>query len=177
MYDKRISFRELMPADWPKAAEIYQEGLDTGNSSFAQQAPASWEEFTEHKLEQCRLAALLDNRLAGWAVFSPVSLRHVYRGVVELSIYISASARGMGVGSALMDAMIHASEEKGIWTIQSLVFPENAASMHLHLKHGFKLMCVHEKMGYMTFGPYADLWRDVALLERRSKVAGVGKDE
>jgi phosphinothricin acetyltransferase len=177
MFDNRINIRPLAASDWKLAAEIYQEGLDTGNSSFTQFAPASWEEWTEHKLADCRLAATLDGQLAGWAMLSPVFSRAYYRGVTELSIYVGASAHGHGIGSALMDAMIKESEAKGIWMLQSLVFPENAASMHLHLKHGFKLMCVHERMGFMTFGPYAGLWRDVALLERRSKIAGVGKDE
>lgn len=177
MFEKKISIRAMNASDWTDLAEIYQEGLDTGNSSFSQQAPESWEEWSEHKLVDCRLTALLEGKIAGWAALSPLFSRRVYRGVTELSIYVGEKARGAGIGSALMEAMIRESEEKGIWMMQSLIFPENAASMHLHLKHGFKLMCVHEKMGYMTFGPYAGLWRDVALLERRSKVAGVRKDE
>jgi phosphinothricin acetyltransferase len=72
-----------------------------------------------------------------------------------------------------MQEIIQESEQNGLWTIQSLVFPENKASVHLHLKYGFKLLCTHEKLGFMTFGPYAGQWRDVALLERRSRVAGV----
>jgi phosphinothricin acetyltransferase len=177
MIENNIEIVPMIPSDWPAVAAIYQQGLDLGNSSFARQAPASWEEWSEHKLPECRLVARLEGEVAGWAVFSPVSSRHVYRGVVELSIYIEQRTQRKGVGSALLQAMISESETHGIWTIQSLVFPENEGSVKLHLQNGFKLMCVHEKMGYMSFGPYAGQWRDVVLFERRSKVAGVGKDD
>jgi L-amino acid N-acyltransferase YncA len=173
----KIELLSMTPSDWPVVAAIYQQGLDSGNASFTSQAPASWEEWSAHKLTDCRLVARLEGEVVGWAAFSPVFSRPVYRGVVELSIYVSERAQRRGVGSALMQAMIRESEEHGIWTIQSRVFPENEGSVKLHLKNGFKLMCVHEKLGYMSFGPFTGQWRDVILFERRSKTAGVSKND
>ena len=170
---QNLIIEKMSSEDWSAVHAIYQQGIDSGNSSFAPHAPASWEEWSKGKLAECRLVARLDDEVVGWAAFSPVSSRAFYRGVVELSIYITARVHGQGVGSALMQEIIQESEQNGLWTIQSLVFPENKASVHLHLKYGFKLLCTHEKLGFMTFGPYAGQWRDVALLERRSRVAGV----
>jgi L-amino acid N-acyltransferase YncA len=177
MNENHLEIVPMTPSDWPAVAAIYQQGMDSGNSSFTRQAPASWEEWSAHKLPDCRLVARLQGETVGWAAFSPTTSNRVYRGVVELSIYIAPGAQRKGVGSALMQAVISQSEVHGIWTIQSLVFPENEGSIKLHLKNGFKLMCVHEKRGYMSFGPYAGQWRDVVLFERRSQVAGVGKDD
>lgn len=169
-----LQFRPLQPEDWPAVSAIYQQGIDTGNATFAEQPPASWEEWSRSKLAECRLVVNRSGAVAGWAALSPVSSRPVYRGVAELSLYISASVRGQGVGAALLQEVIRCSEMQGFWTLEALIFPENTGSMHLHQKYGFKLLGIREKMGYMTFGPYAGCWRDVALLERRSQVTGIG---
>jgi phosphinothricin acetyltransferase len=168
-----ITIHSMIPADWPDVAAIYQAGIDTGNATFAIQPPAAWDEWSAGKLACCRLVARDGDKVAAWAALSPVSGRYVYRGVAEVSIYVADSARGQGVGSALLAALITESEAKGIWTLQAGIFPENQASLRLHTRHGFKQLGVHEKIGYMSIGPYQGRWRDVALLERRSTVVGV----
>jgi phosphinothricin acetyltransferase len=91
-----------------------------------------------------------------------VSSRAVYRGVVEHSVYVSPAARGQGVGRALLAAFIESTEAAGIWTIQSGIFPENAASLALHTAAGFRVVGVRERIGQQH-----GRWRDVVLLERR----------
>lgn len=162
----------MTEADWPDVARIYQEGIDTGHATFATQPPASWEKWHQDKIEGCCLVARERGRVVGWAALSPVSGRTVYAGVAEVSIYVDAAARGQGVGSALLEALIAASESVGIWTLQAGVFPENEASLRLHYQHGFRLVGVREKLGQMERGTLAGLWRDVLLLERRSRVIG-----
>jgi phosphinothricin acetyltransferase len=105
----------------------------------------------------------------GWAALSRYSPRAVYAGVGELSVFIAASARGQGVGNALMVALIAASEAAGIWTLQAGVMADNAASLALHEKFGFRRVGVRERIGRDSSGR----WRDVVLLERRSAVVGV----
>ncbi len=55
-------------------------------------------------------------------------------------------------------------EAAGIWTIQTGVFPENLASLRLHLSCGFRVVGVRERIGQLD-----GAWRDVVFLERRSK--------
>jgi phosphinothricin acetyltransferase len=168
-----LEIASMIPADWPQVAAVYQSGIDTGNSTFATQPPVSWEEWCAEKIAACSLVARQGDGIVGWAALSPVSSRCVYRGVAEVSLYVTQSARGQGVGSALLAALIVKSEAEGIWTLQAGIFPENTASLRTHLRQGFRQLGVHEKIGYMSFGPYQGQWRDVALLERRSTVAGV----
>ena len=59
----------------------------------------------------------------GWTALGPVSSRRVYSGVAEFSIYVAERARGRGIGTALLKALIQASEQEGIWTLQSGIFP------------------------------------------------------
>jgi phosphinothricin acetyltransferase len=94
-------------------------------------------------------------------------------GVAELSLYVAARSRGKGVGSTLLKAIINSTEKAGLWTVQGGIFPENAPSLCLVKKHGFKEIGRREKIGKMTYGEHAGTWRDVILVERRSTVAGI----
>ena len=146
-------------------AAVYAEGIETGNATFETAVP-SWEAWDAgHPL--LRLVAELDGELAGWAALSPVSGRSCYRGVAENSVYVAAHARGRRVGRALLAELIARAEAAGIWTIQTGIFPENEASLALHKACGFRLVGVRERLAELN-----GVWRDVVLLERRSKVAG-----
>src|SRR5262245_49034341 len=123
--------------DWPQVRSIYLEGIETGQATFETEAP-DWEQWDSGHLPPCRLVARSYDRILGWAAMSPVSRRQVYAGVAEVSVYVAAEARGKGLGDALMAALVKASEVEGLWTLQASIFPENQASISLHLKHGFR---------------------------------------
>ena len=146
---------------------IYQQGIDTGHATFQEELP-SWEEWDASHLETPRLGAFIGETLAGWAMLSPTSSRCVFTGVAEESVYIGKEYGGRGIGFALLEALSKASEEQGIWTLLAGIFPENEASVKLHLKAGFRIVGTREKMGKMSFGPLAGKWRDVLFMERRS---------
>jgi phosphinothricin acetyltransferase len=157
----------MKPEDWEAVRTIYQEGIATGNATFETDAP-EWEKWDEDHLRNCRIVARIDGQVVGWAALSAVSGRCVYAGVAEVSVYVAASARGQGMGKALLQALIEESEGVGIWTLQAGIFPENAASVTLHKKLGFREVGRRELIGQMN-----GVWRDVLLMERRSKVLGV----
>jgi phosphinothricin acetyltransferase len=163
----------MTEVDWPIVANIYQEGIDTGNATFASHPPQSWAAWCQGKIGSCSLVARENDKILGWAALSPVSNRSVYAGVAEVSIYISSNARGRRIGSLLLQALIHQSEDNGIWTLQAVIFPENEVSLQLHIRHGFRLVGRRERLGKMEFGPYQGQWRDVVFLERRSNVVGI----
>jgi L-amino acid N-acyltransferase YncA len=141
---------------------IYQAGIDDGDATFETQAPA-WPEFTAARLPAHRYVARNGAGVLGWVAVSPVSGRCVYAGVVEHSVYVHPAARGQGVGRQLLDTLITSTEAAGIWTIQSGIFPENAASVALHHAMGFRDIGIRERIGQ-----HYGRWRDVLLLERRS---------
>ncbi|GLL03761.1 N-acetyltransferase [Dactylosporangium matsuzakiense] len=145
---------------------IYQAGMDGGNASFEDAAP-DWAGFDAGKLPQHRYVAVDEaGGVLGWVAVSRVSGRAVYAGVVEHSVYVDPGVQGRGVGRALLDALIASTEAAGIWTIQSGVFPENAASLTLHRAAGFRTVGVRERVGrHVSQG---GRWRDVVFLERRS---------
>jgi L-amino acid N-acyltransferase YncA len=162
-----VLIRPMRPQDWESVRSIYLEGIATGNATFEAEAP-SWNEWDAGHLANCRLVAIQEDKVAGWAALSPVSTRGVYAGVAEESIYVAAAIRGSGVGKRLLAAVIGQSEREGIWTLQAGIFPENEASLALHLASGFRIVGCRERIGRMN-----DTWRDVLLLERRSLLVGV----
>jgi len=158
--------------DWPEVRSIYLEGIASGHSTFEASAP-DWRQWDAAHMSAARLVARMDSAILGWAALSPVSSRSVYTGVAEISLYVGTQYQRQGVGSALLRALIDASERAAIWTLQGGIFPENAASLALVKKCGFREVGRREKLGKMTYGGLAGTWRDVILVERRSKLAGL----
>jgi phosphinothricin acetyltransferase len=157
----------MRPEDWPAVRAVYLEGIATGNATFEQTAP-EWEQWDAGHLPSARIVARSDaGAIVGWAALSGVSGRCVYAGVAEVSIYVAERARGRGVGRQLMSRLIVDSETNGMWTLQAGIFPENVASIALHVRAGFRIVGRRERLGQMD-----GRWRDVVLMERRSAVAG-----
>jgi len=159
--DLRIA--ALLPRHAAEVLAIYQLGIDEGQATFETVAP-DWARFDAERLPGHRHVALgADERVLGWAAVSAVSGRPAYAGVVEHSVYVNPGARGLGVGAVLVDALIASTEAAGIWTVQSGIFPENAASLALHRRAGFRVIGVRQRVGC-----HHGVWRDVVLVERRS---------
>ncbi|MGW4958974.1 N-acetyltransferase family protein [Nonomuraea sp. NPDC004186] len=130
---------------------VYQLGIDEGRATFETTAP-TWAQFDTSKLPDRRHVALgtLDgppDRLLGWIATSAVSARSAYAGVVEHSVHVHPGARRRGVGLALLRPLIASTEPAGIWTIQSGIFPKDAASLTLHARAGFRVIGVRERIG------------------------------
>lgn len=152
--------------DWDDVRAIYREGIATGGATF-EEDPPTWEEWNGTHLQSCRLVARRGARVVAWAALSPISTRECYRGVAEATLYVATDHRGAGVGSALGEALIEASEAEGIWTLQAMVFSENEASLALLEEGGFRRVGVRKRIGR-----HQGRWHDVVLLERRSEVVG-----
>ncbi|HEX4521162.1 MAG TPA: GNAT family N-acetyltransferase [Gaiellaceae bacterium] len=157
-----MEIARMLPRHWEAVARIYAEGIATGQATFETEVPA-WEAWDAAHLPELRLVALVDREVAGWSALSPVSGRCVYAGVAEESVYVAESARGRGIGRALLEELIRRSEDAGIWTIQTGIFPENTASLALHERVGFRVVGVRERIGR-----HHGVWRDVVFMERRS---------
>jgi len=156
----------MKPSDWEQVRAIYLEGIATRNATFETEAP-SWEKWDASHLADLRRVARAGERILGWAALSPVSSRCVYSGVAEVSVYVAACFTRRGIGRALLEALIALSEEHGIWTLQAGIFPENVASLALCRKCGFREVGRRERLGKLD-----GVWRDVLLLERRSRIVG-----
>ena len=153
----------MRPEDWPAVSEIYEQGIAGRNATFETEAP-DWDAWNRSQLDDHRLVAVEDGRVVGWVAVHAVSPRPCYSGVVEHSVYIGADSQGKGIGRALLERLIADTEKGVIWTIQTGIFPENEASVALHLKCGFRVVGMQQRLGQLD-----GVWRDVLVVERRSK--------
>lgn len=160
--DYSFSLEYLEFEHWPRVKAIYDEGISKGDATFETAAPG-WGEWEKEHLSCCRLVAVINSVIAGWAALSPVSGRCVYAGVAEVSVYVAKEYQRRGLGKELLNALIKESETAGIWTLQAGIFPENEASIALHLSCDFRIVGKRERIGQIN-----GVWRDVILLERRS---------
>ena len=162
----QVTIAALVPGDWDDVARIYAEGIETRLATFESEVP-TWEAWDRAHLAEHRFMAREDGRAAGWAALAAVSSRCVYAGVAEVSVYVAAAARGHGIGTALLTTLVASSEAGGVWTLEAGILPENEASVRVHERCGFRVVGRRERLGRMD-----GEWRDVLLLERRSRVAG-----
>ena len=144
--------------------EIYEQGIAGRNATFETKAP-DWDTWSGSQLDDHRLVAVEEGRVVGWVAVHPVSARPCYAGVVEHSVYVHDDAQGKGVGRALLERLLADTDQAGIWTVQTGIFPENEASLALHVKCGFRIVGTQERLGKLD-----GVWRDVVVLERRSEV-------
>ena len=163
-----ISIRPMSEADWPAVRQIYAEGIATNDATLDARPPDSWEVWVAGRRAEGRFVAERAGEVVGWIALTPWSARPVYAGVAWESVYVAERARGTGVGRALLEAAIAASEEAGVWTLIAGVQIENAGSLALHERAGFRRIGVQERVGKDPTGR----WRDVVLLERRSTRVG-----
>jgi len=159
-----MEVRDLRPGDWAEVARIYAEGIATGNATFETEVP-SWAAWDAAHLAEHRFVAERDGRVVGWIALSPASRRPCYAGVAEISVYVTEAARGNGVGTELLAAVLASAEAAGLWTLQTSVFPENQPSLALLRRFGFRTVGTRERIGRLH-----GAWRDTVLVERRSEV-------
>jgi L-amino acid N-acyltransferase YncA len=161
-----MHIRKMTPNDYPTVVAIYEQGIETQNATFETTAP-TWEIWHQRHLTHCRLVAVENNTVVGFVALMPYSSRTVYNGVGVLSIYIHNAFQGRGLGRFLLENLIIESEKQGIWTLQAGILPENKASIGLHRKLGFRKVGCREKIAQLN-----GKWRDILLLERRSRLVG-----
>ena len=164
----KVNITLMHANDWTSVAKIYNDGISSGFATFETSVP-DYNSWNKAHLKACRLVASSTEEILGWAALSPVSSRCVYGGVAEVSVYIAKNARGLGIGKLLMKQLIIDSENVGLWTLQSGVFPENKASIELHKSMGFRYIGKREKVSKTAEG----IWKDNLLFERRSTAVGI----
>lgn len=99
--------------------------------------------------------------MVGSAWTSPYSDRPCYAGVAEASVYVTAEARGRGIGTALCEELAREAERRGLYKLLGKLFTTNAASLRLVRRCGFREVGLHRCHGRLE-----GEWRDVLLVER-----------
>ncbi|EMR07186.1 Putative phosphinothricin acetyltransferase YwnH [Bhargavaea cecembensis DSE10] len=152
--------RKMTFEDLDEVLAIYQEGMDTGIATFETRVPSN--EGWDRKFHPELRFVYEDGGILGWASLTSFSMRDVYRGVGEVSVYVKREAGGSGIGTRLLRHLEEEAHRAGYWTLQAAIFEENVASIRLHGKCGFRIVGVREKIA-MRDG----VWHNNVLMEKR----------
>jgi phosphinothricin acetyltransferase len=79
-----------------------------------------------------------------------------YKYTVEHSLYVESSARGRGLGTQMLEALVKLAEQQGYHNLIGGIATENAASIKTHLKCGFEPCGTIRQCGF-KFGRWIDL--------------------
>lgn len=159
-----VTVRPVEDGDMAAVLRIYAEGLATRNATFETEVPTA-KQMRAKWLPGLAWVAEREDEVVGWTTVTPVSERDCYAGVGETSVYVSETARGRGVGKALLYTQVNEADRAGLWTLQTSIFPENRASIALHHSAGYRTLAVRTRIAQLD-----GVWRDTVLLERRSDV-------
>jgi len=162
-----MNIESLTEKHWPEVKAIYLSGVATGNANFSFAEP-EWTSWDKAHVKSCRLVAVENGAVLGWASLTAIHDQCVFAGVAEVSIYIAEKARGKGIGKKLLRTLIGESEQNNFWTLEARIFPENVASVKIHEENGFRIIGSRERIGKLN-----GVWRDTLLLERRSIKTGL----
>jgi len=159
-----LSTRLATPDDASAIAAIYNEGIADRIATFETE-PRSPEQIAKQLIDKAdrfpTVVAEHAGRVVAWAAAGPYRARPAYAGVAEHSVYVARSARGKGAGRVVLDALCRAYAERGFWKIVSRIFPENAASLALHERCGFRVVGVYQRHAKLE-----GEWRDCVIVER-----------
>lgn len=161
-----ITLIPMLPEHAGAVLEIYGHGIASGMATFETKVP-DWEQFNLKYLPHSRIIALSNDEPVGWAALAPVSARECYSGVAEVSVYVHQQHQRKGIGRILLEELIKASEQNGVWSLLSVIHEENRASIHLHEQCGFRFIGYRERIAQLD-----GIWRTTVLLEKRSKIVG-----
>jgi L-amino acid N-acyltransferase YncA len=160
-----VTTRAMTNDDLPVVRDVYAEGIATRNATFETVVPPL-ADLADKWLPGHRWVAEVEvhgiNRVVGWTAISRASERACYAGVGETSVYVTAAARGRGVGKSLLHRQVTEADAGGLWTLQTSIFPENRASIALHHSAGYRTLAVRPRIAQLD-----GVWRDTVLLERR----------
>ena len=151
--------------DIPAAAAIYAEAVENGTGSFELKPPTPAEMARRFKeLVEAGypwLVAENGGTIVGFAYAGPYRERPAYRHTVQDAIYLAPSARGQGVGRALLAAVIDEAERLGFRQMIGIVGDSaNRASIQLHASLGFMPIGVLHDVGWKH-----GRWLDTVMMQ------------
>lgn len=134
--------REAWPADLDAVAAIYARYVLETTVTFAETPPTRAQWGARYWDIAARglpfLVAELEGEVVGMAFCSPWKAKSAYRFTVESSIYLSPSAAGRGLGTALLRDLLDRCATAGIREVIAVIADNgNSASEKLHLRSGF----------------------------------------
>jgi phosphinothricin acetyltransferase len=156
-----MATRPAVPDDATAIARIYNEGIADRTATFETRLRTPDDILAWFDGLHPLVVAERDGEIVAFAGASAYRARECYSGVAEFGVYVARDHRGEGAGREVMEALISAAEEAGLWKLLSRVFVDNVASRRLLAGVGFREVGVYRRHARLD-----GAWRDVVIVER-----------
>jgi L-amino acid N-acyltransferase YncA len=162
--------RPVCETDAEAVAAIYGHHVLHGTATFDTEPPSIDDMRAKIALILAKALPFLviecNNMVVGYAYATPFRDRKAYAATCENSIYIHPEHIGQGIGTALLAALLDASQVAGFRQMIAVIGGGEPASVALHTRAGF------EHAGRMkSVGRKFGLWLDTVYMQR---ALGVG---
>ncbi len=160
------TIRPSLDSDLDAITAIYAHHVLHGTGTFEIDPPSRADMAARRAEVMARnlpwLVAERSGEIVGFAYANWFKPRPAYRFSAEDSIYVADSARGGGVGRALLTALIAQAEAAGVRQLMAVVGDSaNAGSIGLHRSLGFEQTGLMRSVGWKH-----GAWRDIVLMQR-----------
>lgn len=154
-----ILIRRAAESDIESIRLIYNEGIEDRIATLETESKDSnfmKEWFDRHNGRYKVIVAEENALVVGWASLNPYNSRDAYLGVADLSLYISRSSRGKGIGGKLLAEIQDIAIEQRFYKLVLFTFPFNQLGQGLYRNKGFREVGVFENQGILD-GRYVDV--------------------
>lgn len=161
IYEKRLAVevRPARPGDAGAVRAIRNHAIERSTALWTQtpQTPAEGAAWLAAHLERgSAFVAEVEGEVAGFAVYGPWRKLDGYQHTVDDSVYVREGRHGLGIGSALLAALIASAREAGHHVMIADIEAENTSSIRLHERFGFHHVGTVPEVG-SKFGRWLDL--------------------
>jgi len=160
-----LEIRDATANDLEGMREIYNDVLATSTSIFSdvKRTPQDQSKWFDDRCAQGWpvLVAARRGMVLGYASYGPFRTWPGYRHTVENSIYLTPSARGQGIGTVLLEALLQRAQAQRLHAVIAGIDGENVGSMRLHEKLGFTKVAQLKEVGRKF-----DRWLDLVFYQR-----------
>ena len=167
----RVIVRRATIDDVPAITRIYNQGIVDRVATLEtderdEDERRSW--LASRGERHPVLVACRDRQIVGWGSLNSFNPRPVYRHVADLSVYVERDARGTGVGSTLLAALIAEGRRLAYHKVVLAAFPTNVAGVRLYQRHGFREVGVYREQGRLD-----GRWVDTVVMELLLELPGI----
>jgi phosphinothricin acetyltransferase len=158
-----LEIRDATADDLAAILAIYNHEVRGGTATWDLEERTADEQgawFEAHQSPYCAVVAVADGDVIGWGSLSRYHPRPGYRYTVEDTVYVRPDRQRLGIGRALLEALLERAKGAGFHTVLAKVSGDNAASIALHRACGFVEAGRERELGF-KFGR----WLDVVTLQ------------
>ena len=152
--------RDAIEGDFPAITAIYNDVLLNTTAIYSDipatvaERSALWQSRKQQGYPT--LVACEGDSVTGFASFGDFRSWPGYRFTVEHTVHVHPSSRGLGVGSALVPALVERAGALGKHVMIGGIDADNTASLRFHERLGFERVAHFREVGF-KFGRFLDL--------------------